>query len=78
MAFGLRISNLVRKFNLAAGLTKVVYTLPERLLKDPAPSGTAKGKVNELDRMLPEYYDLRGWSEDGVPTDDTLGRLGLG
>ena len=37
-----------------------------------------KGKVNELDKMLPEYYDLRGWSEEGVPTDDTLGRLGLG
>jgi aldehyde:ferredoxin oxidoreductase len=33
--------------------------------------------VNELDRMLPEYYDLRGWNEAGEPTEDTLGRLGL-
>jgi aldehyde:ferredoxin oxidoreductase len=78
MESGERIWNLERMFNLAAGLTKADDTLPERLLKDPAPSGTAKGKVNELDKMLPEYYDLRGWSEDGVPTDDTLGRLGLG
>jgi aldehyde:ferredoxin oxidoreductase len=51
--------------------------LPERLLKDPAPSGTAKGRVNELDKMLPEYYSLRGWSEQGEPMPQTLTRLGL-
>ncbi len=75
---GERIWNLERLFNLAAGLTSSDDTLPERLLKDPAPSGTAKGRVNELDRMLPEYYQLRGWSEDGRPTTQTLERLGLG
>ena len=64
-------------FNLAAGLTCADDTLPERLLKDPAPSGTAKGRVNELDKMLPEYYSLRGWSEQGEPTPQTLTRLGL-
>jgi len=26
---------------------------------------------------LPEYYRLRGWDEEGVPTQDTLQRLGL-
>ena len=77
MESGERIWNLERMFNLAAGLTRADDTLPERLLKDPAPSGTAKGRVNELDRMLPEYYDLRGWNEAGEPTEDTLGRLGL-
>jgi aldehyde:ferredoxin oxidoreductase len=75
---GERIWNLERLFNLAAGLTCADDTLPERLLKDPAPSGTAKGRVNELDRMLPEYYKLRGWSEQGEPTPQTLTRLGLG
>jgi len=74
---GERIWNLERLFNLAAGLTGSDDTLPERLLKDPAPSGTAKGRVNQLDRMLPEYYQLRGWSEDGQPTAQTLERLGL-
>ncbi|HCV19903.1 MAG: aldehyde ferredoxin oxidoreductase family protein [Arenicellales bacterium] len=78
MVSGERIWNLERLFNLAAGLTGSDDTLPERLLKDPAPSGTAKGRVNELDRMLPEYYQLRGWSEDGRPTAQTLERLGLG
>ncbi len=74
---GERIWNLERLFNLRAGLTAADDTLPPRLLKDPAPSGTAKGKVCELDRMLPEYYAERGWSADGVPTPDLLRRLKL-
>ncbi len=43
----------------------------------PAPSGTAKGKVNQLDVMLPEYYRERGWTPEGVPSDETLDRLEL-
>ena len=74
---GERIWNLERQFNLAAGLTRADDTLPPRMLKEPAPSGTAKGKVCELDRMLPEYYEARGWDEQGVPTKETLARLGL-
>ena len=74
---GERIWNLERMFNLSAGFTAADDTLPDRLLKDPCPSGTAKGKVNELAKMLPEYYSLRGWTEDGRPTSETLGRLGL-
>ena len=64
-------------FNLGAGLTARDDTLPPRMLEDPAPSGTAKGKVSELDKMLPEYYRERGWTPDGVPTNQTLSRLGL-
>ncbi len=74
---GERIWNLERQFNLAAGLSKADDTLPRRILKDAAKSGAAKGRVLELDQMLPEYYALRGWTPDGVPTAETLGRLGL-
>ena len=74
---GERTWNLERQFNLAAGLTSADDTLPKRLLEVPAPGGTAKGKVCELDVMLPEYYKLRGWTKDGVPTKETLARLGL-
>lgn len=74
---GERIWNLERLFNLRAGLTAADDTLPPRLLNDPAPSGTAKGKVCELDRMLPEYYAERGWSTAGVPTPELLKRLKL-
>ena len=74
---GERTWNLERQFNLRAGLTAADDTLPKRLLETPAPSGTAKGKVCELEMMLKEYYQLRGWGADGVPTEDTLDRLGL-
>ena len=62
---GNEIWNLERMFNLAAGLTRADDTLPERLLKDPAPSGTAKGRVNELDRMLPGVLRLKRLERGG-------------
>ena len=69
--------NLERDFNLAAGLTSKDDTLPKRLLKEAANIGPASGKVNELDRMLPEYYALRGWTTEGEPTVETRQRLNL-
>jgi aldehyde:ferredoxin oxidoreductase len=27
--------------------------------------------------MLPEYYQLRGWTPEGVPTEEKLAALGL-
>ena len=74
---GERIWNMERQYNIAAGFTGADDTLPERLLKDAAKSGPAEGSVNRLDEMLPEYYELRGWDTAGVPTAETLGRLGL-
>lgn len=74
---GERIWNLERQFNLDAGLTAADDTLPKRLLKDAAKTGPAKGQVNRLHEMLPQYYAIRGWTEDGRPTDETLSRLGV-
>ncbi|HET9652262.1 MAG TPA: aldehyde ferredoxin oxidoreductase C-terminal domain-containing protein, partial [Usitatibacter sp.] len=74
---GERIWNLEKEFNLAAGLTKKDDDLPPRLKKEPAKTGPAKGLVNGLDKMLPEYYALRGWDANGVPTKETKQRLGL-
>ncbi|MFQ5784444.1 MAG: aldehyde ferredoxin oxidoreductase family protein [Alphaproteobacteria bacterium] len=74
---GERIWNLERQFNLAAGFTGKDDSLPQRLLKEAAKTGPAKGKVSGLDKMLPEYYELRGWTTGGVPTNETIGRLGL-
>jgi len=74
---GERIWNLERQFNMRAGLTGKDDTLPARLLKEGAKTGPAKGLTNGLDKMLPEYYQLRGWTADGVPTNETLNRLGV-
>ncbi|HHI82165.1 MAG TPA: aldehyde ferredoxin oxidoreductase, partial [Rhizobiales bacterium] len=77
MELGERVWNLERKFNNAAGFSAADDKLPERLLKDAAKTGPAKGLVSGLDKMLPEYYELRGWTPDGVPTNETLDRLAL-
>ncbi|MFP6731420.1 MAG: aldehyde ferredoxin oxidoreductase family protein [Alphaproteobacteria bacterium] len=74
---GERIWNLERLFNLGAGFTAADDTLPDRILKEPANAGSAKGKTAELGRLLPEYYQVRGWDENGVPTAETLNRLGI-
>jgi aldehyde:ferredoxin oxidoreductase len=74
---GERIWNMEKQFNLAAGLTKADDNLPPRLTTEPAKTGPAKGLVNGLDVMLPEYYALRGWDTEGVPRGETLSRLGL-
>jgi aldehyde:ferredoxin oxidoreductase len=77
MKTGERIWNLERLFNLKAGLTGKDDRLPDRIVKEPMPSGPAKGRVAELDKMLPEYYQLRGWNKEGVPTKERLKELGL-
>ena len=74
---GERIWNLERQWNLATGMTSRDDTLPSRLLTDPIPSGPSKGEVSRLHKMLPEYYKLRGWDPEGVPTSAKLKELGL-
>jgi len=74
---GERIWNLERQFNLAAGFTAADDTLPKRLTSEPAKTGPAKGLTNGLGKMLPEYYQARGWTPDGRPTNETIARLGL-
>lgn len=77
LKIGERIWNLEKLFNLKAGFTKDDDTLPDRLLKEPVKDGPAKGKVVELDVMLPEYYALRGWDTEGVPTEQKLKDLSI-
>ncbi len=78
MEAGERIFNLERMFLLKAGFTGADDTLPQRMLEEPLPGGPGKGHVADLDQMLPEFYRLRGWDENGVPTADKLESLGLG
>jgi len=77
MKIGERIWNQERLWNLTQGYTTADDTLPERLLKDPIKTGPAKGEVNRLGEMLPEYYQLRGWDDKGVPSKAKLKELSL-
>lgn len=77
MKAGDRIWNIEKLFNLGAGLTAADDTLPKRFLEEPIPEGPFKGNVFKLGEMLPEYYRLRGWDKNGVPTESKLKELGL-
>jgi len=79
---GERINNLARAFNVREGFTRKDDILPERIMTEPLPGGASKGQLiskEDLDRMLDEYYTVRGWDlKSGVPTRAKLEELGLG
>ncbi len=73
-----RIVNLKRAYNARLGLDRKDDTLPDRMLKDPMPEGSAKGKVVDLKPMLDEYYRERGWDvRTGLQRRNTLKKFGL-
>ncbi|PMP74442.1 MAG: aldehyde:ferredoxin oxidoreductase, partial [Aciduliprofundum sp.] len=77
---GERIYNVERAFNAREGFTRKDDYLPERVMKDPIPKGVSKGSLvrkEELESMLDEYYQARGWSMDGIPTKAKLHELEL-
>ncbi len=77
---GERIWNLIRMFNVREGLTRKDDTIPYRIANDPLKGGKADGHVvtlEDLNKMLDEYYKLRGWDKEGRPTKEKLKELKL-
>lgn len=74
---GERINNLTRLFNLREGITASDDNLPPRLLKDTLQEGPSKGQTVPLEEMLMEYYLIRGWDKNGIPTTVKLQQLEL-
>jgi len=74
---GERIWNMEKDFNLRAGFTRKDDALPKRLMTEAAKTGPGKGVVSGLDKMLPIYYQVRGWDEEGRIKPETRKRLGL-
>jgi len=70
---GEKLWNLERLFNLGAGLTKKDDQLPARCF-DPLPlkDGETRMKREDFEYMLKDYYKLRGWDENGIPTKAKL------
>ncbi len=53
---------------------------PRRFYEEPVPDGPVAGfriTAEDLDVLLDEYYEARGWDSNGRPKVDTLTRLGL-
>jgi aldehyde:ferredoxin oxidoreductase len=79
IAVGERIFNLGRLFNVREGIDRASDVLPNRF-SDQLQEGGSAGEAltaQDLERMLDEYYDLRGWSREGIPKEELLLRLGL-
>lgn len=60
------IATMTRQFNLREGLQPEQDRLPKRLHREALPTGQALTEA-ELERMLKDYYHLRGWDEQGIP-----------
>jgi len=77
---GERLNNLARMFNVREGFRRVDDYLPRKIMEEPLKSGLSKGHYiprKDLDLMLDEYYEARGWTSDGVPTREKLLELKL-
>lgn len=81
MRAGERVNNLARVINVREGFRRADDTLPLRLMEEPIKEGASAGERiarGDLDRMLDEYYEARGWDkETGIPTRAKLLELGL-
>ncbi len=80
MQLGERVWNQVKLFNLREGFSRTDDTLPRRFTEEPLPAGPQEGKkitLNDLDQLLDEYYQVRGWGNSGEPSPEKLKELGF-
>jgi aldehyde:ferredoxin oxidoreductase len=79
---GERINNVARLFNIREGLGRKDDTLPYKVMNLPIPDeGPSKGAyvtAKELNLLLDDYYQVRGWTQQGVPTAEKLDELDMG
>ncbi|MGD8735813.1 MAG: aldehyde ferredoxin oxidoreductase family protein [Anaerolineae bacterium] len=71
-----RVYTAERLFLTKAGISRADDTLTPRMM-EPMPEGPIKGETFELDRLLDDYYDERGWDANGIPTRERLEELGI-
>ncbi len=68
---------LQRLINVRDGMSRKDDTLPPKMLI-PAETGGRAGKTPaSFGAMLDDYYHLRGWNSNGIPTAETLNELEL-
>lgn len=77
-----RIWNLTRAFWVREipGFGRAWDYPPRRFTSEPVPDGPNAGyflSKEKLDQLLDCYYQARGWDDNGIPTRQTLLRLGL-
>jgi aldehyde:ferredoxin oxidoreductase len=73
---GERTYNLTRLFNVREGFARKDDALPPRFYEPREDTGWTLAR-EDFERMLDDYYAIRGWDAGGRPTPQTLGRLGI-
>ncbi len=74
---GERIYNLERLFNIREGFGRKDDKLPDKFKNEELERGAAEGQTVDVERMLDEYYEIRGWDREGVPTEGKLSQLDI-
>ena len=77
MKIGRRTYTLERLFNNRAGFGRGDDTLPPRFFNEEFQTGSSRHRLVRLEGMLDDYYAVRGWDLNGVPSPQTLADLGL-
>jgi len=80
LTVGERVYNLARAFNVREGFSRKQDHLPKRVMEEPIPEGPSAGdrvSYEELQAMLDDYYEARGWNRAGVPLKAKLVSLDL-
>ena len=78
MLTGERIFNLKRLYNVKCGLSRKDDFLPPRILTWKKVAEDLSPNLPPLGTMLGEYYEYRGWSEDGIPSKEKIEELEIG
>ena len=73
---GERIYNVTRMFNVREGFSRNDDQLPPRF-EEPREDTGWKIAHADFNKMLDEYYAIRGWDREGMPKLGTLERLGI-
>ncbi len=76
-----RLFTMFKAYIFRQGLNRKDDNWPDRFYEEPMKDGPSKGMVlprEKVDRLLDDYYELRGWDKKtGVPTMKKLKELGL-
>lgn len=68
-AMAQEVLNNTRRFNLREGLTPEDDRLPKRLTSEALPETGKAINAEQMEVMLAEYYQARGWDEQGRPPE---------
>jgi aldehyde:ferredoxin oxidoreductase len=77
LVHGERSFNLKRLINVDRGITRKDDILPKRMLTLEKKAEGYTPNLPPLEKMLDEYYKVRGWSAEGIPSKVTIERLEL-